>query len=216
MLERTVNFDDKNSWSDFGVVFKTLVISPPEPRFVMIEVPYRNGLLDETDYYGDVTYANRNLKMDFLVPNGTHDHHDIYSNILNTLHGKRKQIRYSADDGWYYEGRLTVGDYSVNEGFWGFSIEATVDPYKYRDVSSYYSILSEGQEIIVHNNVMKTIPTFSMLESLDLTFEGETYRFNAGKHRRTDIILKEGNNIFTVSKIGKYAKLLIEFKEGRL
>lgn len=216
MLERTVDFDDKNSWSDFGVIFTTLSITPPEPRLMMIDVPFRNGSLDETDYYGDVTYGDRTLRMEFIVPMDVPDHHAVYSNVLNTLHGKRKKIRYSADSGWYYEGRIKVGDFAVSDGYWGFAIEAIVDPYKYRDVISYYHIMEEGQKIIVHNNVMKTVPTFSMLESLNITFEGKTYQLNAGQNRRTDIILKEGNNIFTITKVEKYARIMVEFKEGRL
>ena len=67
-----------------------LTVSSPEPQLILIDVPFRNGSLDETDYFGDVKYKDRTLSMEFLIPWTADDHHGIYSKVLNELHGKRK------------------------------------------------------------------------------------------------------------------------------
>ena len=148
MFNKTVNFDTENSWSDFKIIFKSFTLGAPAPQLVLIDVPFRNGSLDETDYYGETKYNDRTLSMEFLINWTEDDPYDIYSNVLNKLNGKRKKIKISADQGWYYEGRLTVGDLSINDGFWNFNIEATVDPYKYKDIEVAFNIYKRTTNII--------------------------------------------------------------------
>lgn len=177
MFEKTVNFDGKNSWTDYNIIFKTFTLGAPSPQLVLIEVPFRNGSLDETDYFGDVKYNDRTLSMDFLIHWAEDYPYDIYSNVLNNLNGQRKQIKISADQGWYYEGRLTVGDLSIDSGFWNFNISALVDPYKYKDTKATFTI--EGSRTIeLLNDYMPTIPTFECGGNMVVTFEGKNYSFS--------------------------------------
>ena len=216
MFERTVNFDDKNSWTDFNIVFKSLTIGSPEPQLILIDVPFRNGSLDETDYFGDVKYKDRPLSMEFLIPWTANDHHEIYSKVLNELHGRRKKIVYSADQGWRYEGRLQVGDLSHDGDFWAFSIDGTVDPYKYRDISTVFTVVENGTEFKVLNDEMKTVPTITTTGPLTLTFEGKNYLLSKGTVKIDDIVLKKGENVFTVSDFSNIVKIQIAHTEGRL
>lgn len=217
MIQRTVEFDGKNSWLDYKVIFDSFTNTPPEPNLMYIDVPYRNGSLDETDYFGDITYKDRTLSMTFLIPDITEDLHGVYSRILNDLHGRRKKIVISADENWYYEGRLTVGNLSVQSNFWGFSIDAICDPYKYRDVNAIYVIRNDGQELDIYNDVMKTVPTISVVNDVRFTFEGETYEVMGGTSWiNNDIILKPGNNIFTIDHALSDTKIRFSYREGRL
>lgn len=177
MFEKTVNFDGKNSWTDYKIIFKTFTLGAPSPQLVLINVPFRNGSLDETDYFGDVKYNDRTLSMDFLIHWAEDYPYDIYSNVLNSLNGQRKKIKISADQGWYYEGRLTVGDLSIDSGFWNFNISALVDPYKYKDIEAKFHI-DGSEEIELLNDYMPSIPIFNCNSNMVVTFEGKTYYFS--------------------------------------
>lgn len=217
MLERTVEFDGRNSWLDYNIIFETFTNTPPEPNLVLIDIPYRNGSLDESDYFGDITYKDRTLSMTFLIPYNVDDLHGIYSRVLNELHGKRRKIVISADENWYYEGRLSVGDLSNQSEFWGFSITATVDPYKYRDVRAIYNIREVGQTINIYNDIMKTVPEIISNKDIDLRFNNKTLHFT--KNARIvdpDWILKPGNNIFTVISFIEGTAIQVSYREGRL
>ena len=214
MFDHTVNFDDMNSWEYFGIVFETLNIGSPEPQLILIDVPFRNGSLDETDYFGDVTYKDRDITMDFLIPWYVKDHHAIYSKVLNRLNGKRRKIRFSADQEWYYEGRLKVGDLSHNGDFWAFSIDATVDPYKYKDTITNYTFGS-SISIKLYNELMKTVPVLETDQNITVIFENKSIDFTAGRHKHSGIVLKEGYNYLTVQSQNQTA-LSFEYRQGRL
>ena len=212
MFEKTVNFDGENSWTDFKMIFKTFTLGAPTPQLVLINVPFRNGSLDETDYFGDVTYNDRVLNMDFLIDWGEEDPYGIYSNILNKLNGKRKRITISADQGWYYEGRLTVGDYSIDSGFWAFSISATVDPYKYKD-SIVTANIDGSKTIEIINDVMTTIPTFTCSSRMIVTYAETEFAFEEGSSLNPLIKFTRGINQLNVQGNGT---IEIAYRQGRL
>jgi hypothetical protein len=212
MFEKTVNFDDKNSWTDFKIIFKSFTLGAPTPRLVLIDVPFRNGSLDETDYFGEVTYNDRPLNMDFLIDWGEEDPYGLYSNVLNSLNGKRKKIKISADQGWYYEGRLTVGDFSIDSGFWAFSISATVDPYKYKDSSAIFTI-NESKTIELINDVMTTVPTFTCSSRMIVTYAETEFAFEEGSRLNPLIKLTRGINQLNVQGNGT---IEIAYRQGRL
>ena len=172
MLDKTVDFDDENSWEDFNIVFETMTIGSAEPQLVLIDVPFRNGSLDETDYFGDVRYKDRTITMGFLIPWWLDDQHGIFSEVQNRLNGRRKKIVFSADQDWYYEGRLKVGDFKIDNGFFKFDITATVDPYKYSDVTGnkiYISSLKHELEgvLVSFEYPMANVPLQSLNVDID-------------------------------------------------
>lgn len=213
MFNRTVNFDNDNSWEDFGIVFKDLTIGAPQPQLVLIDVPFRNGSLDETDYFGDVKYNDRNISMSFLIPWWTEDQHNIYSKVLNKLNGQRKHIKFSADQDWYYDGRLSVGDFSINDGFWSFDISATVDPYKYRD-SLFNCHVYTSKQITLVNDIMPTVPTFTTDSLIYVIQNGTSYMFEKGTHFNPLLKFKRGNNVLIIN--AEDAEVTISYQQGRL
>lgn len=214
MFDKTVNFDLENSWSDFGIVFKTLTLGAPDPQLILIDVPFRDGSLDETDYFGDVKYKDRNLQMEFLIPWWADDQLEIYSNVLNRLNGKRKKIRFSADKEWFYEGRLSVGDASIDNGFWKFSISATVDPYKYKEFSVLYDVNGE-LNLSLFCDKMSVCPTFATDGAIKVEFNGATYDFQNGLFVNPLIRFKHGMNDIKITSQSK-VKVGISYKQGRL
>ena len=221
MLDKTVEFNDENSWEDFGIVFESMTIGKAEPQLVLIDVPFRNGSLDETDYFGDVRYKNRTITMGFLIPWWSDDQYEIFGEVQNNLNGKRKRITFSADEDWYYEGRLTVGDFKIDNGFFKFDITATCDPYKYSDSSkSVYFENDDPISVILENDYMKTIPSFTCNVPIIVSFEENLYNFSEGTHSNPSIVFKKGKNYITVSIDGETEEtepyVTISYRQGRL
>ena len=214
MLDKTVDFDDENSWEDFNIVFETMTIGSAEPQLVLIDVPFRNGSLDETDYFGDVRYKDRTITMGFLIPWWLDDQHGIFSEVQNRLNGQRKRIVFSADQDWYYEGRLKVGDFKIDNGFFKFDITATVDPYKYSDSNARVTASLEGTPFTLSNDYMKTIPTFTNRKTIKITqilretdpdtgeYLTNEHIFSPGTHKNAAIVLEEGKNNFIATDMG--------------
>lgn len=215
MPEKSVNFDNLNSFNDLNIVFETLTIGAAEPQLVLIDVPFRNGALDETDAFGDVRYKDRTITMGFLIPWWLDDQYGIFSNVQARLNGMRRKITFSADSNWYYEGRLKVGDFKIEDGFWKFEIEATVAPYKKTVTPTIVNVTAttSGTEIQLSNDYMKVIPAFTTIAEVRVDFEDNTVTFSEGTHKSTSIILKEGNNTLTL--YGD-SEVIIEYEQGRL
>lgn len=212
MFEKTVNFDEKNSWKDYKIIFKTFTLGAPSPQLVLINVPFRNGSLDETDYFGDVKYNDRTLSMDFLIHWAEDYPYDIYSNVLNKLNGQRKRIKISADQGWYYEGRLTVGDLSIDSGFWNFSISAIVDPYKYRD-SGYDTTVAGSKTIEVYNEEMRAVPIVTTSGDISIIQNGTVFNFKEGSSYNPLFKLEPGINSLSITG---NAAISLSYRQGRL
>lgn len=213
MLEKTVDFDDSNSYEDFGIVFESLVIGKAEPRLMMVDVPFRNGSLDATNYFGDVRYKDRTITMGFLIPWWSDDQYGIFADIQNQLNGHRKKITFSADEDWYYSGRLTVGDFKIDNGFFKFEIVAICDPYKYQDTVVNKTTTSSGTIVTLQNDYMKTIPTIQTDNNIEVLFNNNSYVFSEGTYKRADIVFTEGPNVMTITG---NANVVISYRQGRL
>ena len=218
MQERTVNFGNDNSWEDLNIVFESLTIGSPEPQLVLIDVPFRNGPLDETDYFGDVKYKERKIEMSFLIPWWLDDQHYIYSEVQNRLNGQRKKVVFSADQDWYYEGRLQVGDLENDNGFFKFKVSMTADPYKYKDSvinAKLNNNTSTPLELKAKNNYMSTIPTITCSGNIVIKFGNNTIALSQGTHRSSGIIFRRGTNVMQITGANDVT-IKVEYKQGRL
>lgn len=213
MLEKTVDFDDSNSYEDFGIVFESLVIGKAEPRLMMVDVPFRNGSLDATNYFGDVRYKDRTITMGFLIPWWSDDQYGIFADVQNQLNGHRKKITFSADEDWYYSGRLTVGDFKIDNGFFKFEITAVCDPYKYQDNVVSKTTTSSGTIVTLQNDYMKTVPTIQTDNNIEVLFNNNSYVFSEGTYKRADIVFTKGSNVMTITG---NANVVISYRQGRL
>lgn len=130
--ERSVQFGTYNSITDFDLVMGDITIGSPEPQTVTVDIPFRDGVLDETEYFGAVHYSNRELNIPFYIPYGK-DYQAVYTNFMNRIHGQKFQIWLSNDTEWFYEGRVSVGDLELSDvdGWWGFDVTCDCEPYRY-------------------------------------------------------------------------------------
>lgn len=133
-----VTFGTKHSYRDWGLLLKSRpVISPPSPKTVYVDIPGSDGVIDLTESLtGDVKFDNRTIKCEFVVLDARNRWSDIYSEIMDYLHGQRIKVRLDEDMAYYYEGRLQVNEWKSDKVTSTITIEGDVEPYKMEMFSS--------------------------------------------------------------------------------
>ena len=51
--------------SSYGLVLSKKTIEAPSPKLETVDIPGADGKLDMTEYFGDVKYNNRKIKLEF-------------------------------------------------------------------------------------------------------------------------------------------------------
>ncbi len=127
-----VIFDDKHSYRDWSLMCKSRPkVSPPVPKTKLIQVPGSDNIIDLTQMLtGKVHYEPRTISFEFIMTAHRERWADLYSDILDALHGKTVKIVMDNDPNWYYTGRVTVGDLEAEKVTANLSMTATVEPYK--------------------------------------------------------------------------------------
>ena len=106
---RGVTFNGKHSYWDWGLLLKGFpVVSPPEPKTKLVEVPGSDTVIDLTQALtGQVHYKQREIKCYFTLPCHRDRWETVYTEILNHLHGKAIEIILDDDNEYSYTGRWT-------------------------------------------------------------------------------------------------------------
>ena len=127
-----VTFGSKHSYRDWGLILKSRpVISPPSPKTVYVDIPASNGIIDLTESLtGDVKFANRTITCEFNVIDVRKKWSNIYSDVLDFLHGQMTTIILDEDPDYIYKGRVQVNEWKSNKRTATIVIEGNVEPYK--------------------------------------------------------------------------------------
>ena len=135
----TADTDWTGTWDDWHIVpEKRPEIATPAVIENYLQIPGAHGKLDISELHtGAPIYENREGSWTFIVINPDDENlyepwEERYSKILNTIHGKRMEIRLEDDPNFVYTGRLKVGDWdSQNGGTWSkITISYVCDPFK--------------------------------------------------------------------------------------
>lgn len=134
----SITFGDKNTWDDWHLVPSSRpVFNPPAVKTQTLEIPGADGSLDITEAFrGYPLFQNRTGSIEFYVLRGDHyKWYDVYSTVMNYLHGRRMKAILDDDIEYYYEGRFSVNQWSSDPDYSKITIDYDVEPYKY-DVNS--------------------------------------------------------------------------------
>lgn len=109
--------------------------SPPPVKTEIVEIPGASGVVDLSEALtGGPTYGNRTGEWNFIVDRTKNrmPWNKTYSEILNSFHGQSLKISLEDEPDWYYEGRVTITNYtSYTDGSGqGYTISYDVGPYK--------------------------------------------------------------------------------------
>lgn len=129
----TYNSGNYHTNKTYGMWLASKSIESPEPYTTSVAIPYRDGSIDVTDKLSDeIKYKNRKITIKLLCNRAKADWPNLYTNIANDLHGKKKYIVFDDDMNFYYYGRITVSDSSVDGLKAWVTLEIDAEPYKWR------------------------------------------------------------------------------------
>lgn len=207
----TVKFDNE-SYDAYVVNYQ---IGEAEIKTSLINIPYADGQLDLTDYYGTVRYKNRPITINMRIF-GSEDIVSIYHEISTSLHGKVMKIEFSDDDeDWYWYGRCAVGQGTrTNNYAYDFAIVVDAEPYQYQDIRIEKSFTTEGYIDCVAGGMIVS-PTITTDASATFQLGEVSSTYSAGTRIAEEFkFTDEINRLFVTPSDS--VNVIIEYTRGRL
>jgi len=237
-MYHSIIIGDKNTWADWHLFPSSRpVFNPPEVKTKYIDIPGADYQLDlSTVLTGDIAYGARTGSLEFIVDNGHEEWYNLYSKILDYLHGQIRKATLEDEPSYYYEGRFTVNEWKSDPHNSKIVIDYNLAPYKYDQFTSLEDwlwdpfsfetgVIREYKDLVVDGSLHMTIigqrmsvtPTFIVKtddgNGLNVNFNGVAYHLADGTSRVVNIVTVEGENklIFT-----GHGTVSIEYRGGRL
>lgn len=210
-----VTFGNLHSYYEWGLILKEKEIKAPEPKVRQIEIEGGDGVLDLTEFFGEVKYNNRSLSFTFnkmnIVPDGFMA---LYSVVQNAIHGKKMQVILDDDPASFYFGRVTVNEWKSNKNLGEIVIEVDAEPYKLKTTETVISKAVSGTaSIILPNSRKRVVPVITTNAEMTISFGGYSGTFSAGTFTIPELELIEGNNTVAVAGTGNIS---FRYREGGL
>lgn len=202
-----VSFGNYHSYDSWGLILSSKEIQSPAPKTNHVEVEGGDGVLDYTEYFGDVKYNNRTLSFTFTAwKDSQADFLTLYSDIHNAIHGKKMKVILDDDSEFYYFGRVRVNEWKMNKKIQEITIEVDAEPYKMKNALTSVSVTGEK---VLQNLRKRVVPTITASASCTILFEGNSFIINEGTHTIPEIELKQGENVVEVQGTATFS-----YREG--
>ena len=117
------------AYGDLGLFLTDVVISPPEPKRILVEVPGRDGYIDMTDSVGGIAYKNRKITLTFAIADYTYTWESVFSEVMAALHGRKYHV-YIYPRLWYWDSFVTVSSMKNDRNRGTIVVECDAFPYK--------------------------------------------------------------------------------------
>lgn len=207
----TVYFDNLNSYDDLDLLLESKEIEVPTAKTEYVEVPGSDGKIDFSEFFGEIKYEDRKIKLDFNMINSDLEK---LSNIQNKLHSKKMKIIFSDDDKFYYYGRISVKNCKLKHTLGIIEIEVDAEPYKFKNEITTMTETINTEKIVVCNNLKKSVvPEIKTNSEFKIEFNKNKFTHSSGTFVIPEILLKEGKN--EIKFIGN-GKVTITYREGCL
>lgn len=198
-----IKFGNYHSYDDFSLILSQKTIGAPSPKVETIEIPGGDGVLDLTDFFGEVKYNNRNLSFDFSTIIPQTDFLDLFSEIQNAIHGQKMQIVLDDDPEWYYIGRVIVPEWKTEKSIGKITIDCDCEPYKVKIAETVISAAVSGETTVILPNSKKTVvPTIDITGAINLTYGTNFYSLSEGRYDLPAVKLATGENEILLSGNG--------------
>ena len=198
----------------YGLIVAPYEIPMPLPRTDYVEIPGKDGSLDLSEAFGRILYTDRLIPIT-LYAVGAYDAN--VSAFVNAVHGKRKQITFSKDPTYYYNGRVSVVSLTKQDGYCEIGLEITAEPYKLAQTETSVSRSGNGT-VTLKNGRMAVVPTITNTKEATITFiyQGASVQATlaAGTHTVPTLVLGENETkSVTVASTGKTT---FKFRKGAI
>lgn len=229
-----VYFDNIHSFDDLGLILSKAVIEPPSIKTKKIEVPGADGVINLTQFDGNVHYYNRKISLTFTARNANKYWNSIISMVSNALHGKEMDIVLEDDPAYIWHGVVSVKEQFKKKTIGTIEVEVDAEPYKYSKFTSTDDVewdsfdfnngimqnlnnilVSDVKEVSFYGYRKSVVPVFMVTESstISVIFNGKETQLNCGENKILDIVIKEGINTLTFKGEGLVE---IRFRGGSL
>lgn len=221
-MERYFLLDKYNTYSDWGLILTAKDVTPPVPKEHLIELDGMSGSLDLSESLtGEITYKNRTVSATFWTDNGTFkDREKLLHEITKAIHGKKIKIVEPDYPEHYFYGRVKIKSKTNTLTYLSFTIEATCDPWRYRNHITRRRIdigvdSDNPITIVINNRGAKTIyPIIESHASANMTYNGvSTTLYNGYTYEFPDIKIQSGISTFTIYG---YGYIEIRYQEADL
>ena len=217
-MARGTTFSGLHSHRDLHLIQQSVDVQPAPPKVNLVNIPGADGAKDlSTQPAGRMVYGDRKITWTFaLYPGENWD--KKHQEVSNALNGQACEIVLDSDPDYYYEGRLTVKKYKVDDLLRQITIEATCRPYKLKrfetkivaDLTTAYTTLP----LVNERKVL--IPTITVTAETTLRWQGSTLVVTSGTHRIADIELQPGTNFLEAKVASGTGKITVAYREGAL
>ena len=211
----------KNTYDEWHMVPTSRpVVNPPSVKTSYVDLPSSHGQLDYTLYLlGEVPYGQRTGSWEFTLKPGT-SWANVYSSILNYLHGVRHTVILEDNPAFQYVGRLAVNEWKSDQKRSIITIDYNLDPFKYSTVSSddtdwlwndlfvdyirygTFEVTGTKYRNFINSGLRVAVPTFTCSAPMTVTFKGEDFTLVAGKNSNANLALEPGDNVMVFSGNG--------------
>ena len=194
---------DEHTLRDWGaIITNTDVIGMPEPQTILLDVPGRSGRLDLSEVLtGDVSYGNREIKMELAAEVDTERWIEMCLHIFNKYHGRNVQVIFDEDPTFYYFGRVSVTDPRRQRRAGQMVLTVDAEPFKYElaETNVTYSAGTASLSGTLANGRMMVSPTVTVTAPCQLFHEGKVFTLTAGKQSVPGFVLHEGDNAVSLT-----------------
>jgi hypothetical protein len=139
-MYHSIIFGEKNTYDDWKLVpCERPVFAAPTQKTTFLDIPGADGSLDVSESLtGYPVYNDREGTFDFYVLNEYTGYYwmDIYSDIMECIHGKRLHAILEDDPKYYYDGRFWIDKWNPDAHHSTITIKYRVNPYKWSVLSS--------------------------------------------------------------------------------
>lgn len=190
------------------------IVESPEAKTFYVDIPYGDGSIDLSEAVtGRVSYRDRKVKFNLERLRPKDSWQAYYDDFVKAYHGRTVELVMPDMEGYHFKGRLKVGEFTKGD-FLSIPCEVTCKPYKYKNTitSSTFTSTTTEQLVILQNEMMETVPTFTTTAEVTVKHGANSYVIGAGTHK-LPIVLKQGaNQIYLEGN----ATVTIKYQEGVL
>ena len=176
---------DEHTLRDWGaIITNSDVIGMPEPNTVLLEVPGRSGRLDLSEVLtGDVTYNNREIKLELAAQTNRDRWTETCFHIFNKFHGRVVHVTFDEDPGHFYVGRCSITQPKRIASAGTMVITIDAEPYRYEQEIYEATLTGGGTNLsgTVENLRMPAVPKVTVAGACQLFAGGKVYELAAGE-----------------------------------
>jgi len=202
--------------TDLGLVISKVIVGEPTVKEILVDVPGADGSLDYSDFFGDPIYNNRQILIEcgFVVSS----RFDQESYIRNSIHGKKCRISLSEDSGYYYIGRVSVGDITKEVGIAHLQITCNCQPYKLKNNATQVQkyLTTSDLSITLSNEKKNVIPTITVSAETVLTIGSSTVTILTGTRKVLALVLKAGETSLSARVSEGTGTITFSYQEASL